>query len=55
MKACVGFVNPAFHCGTMPAAACACARISSLMDTAVILAVSIFVPIISIRLRHWRA
>lgn len=39
------------NCCTTSAAACASARISSIMDTAVILVVSIFVCLICLRLR----
>lgn len=55
MKTCVGSVD-LVSCGkTMSAAACACARSRLSMDTAVILAVSIFAPISSLRLWYWRA
>lgn len=50
MTACFNTFNQSSNCCSRRAAACACARISLVMDT-VILAVSIFVARISLVLR----
>lgn len=55
MKICVGSVDPVFRGETASAAASACTWILPVMDTAVILAVSIFAPIFSLRLWYWQA
>ena len=44
-------MDHAGHCHTMSAAACSSAYICSVMDTAISLVVSIFVCLLSIRLR----
>lgn len=43
-------MNPASHCCTASAAACSSARICSVMDTAVILVVSILIALLPVRL-----
>ena len=44
-------MNHASHCCTGSAAATSSARIRSIMDTAILLVVSIFVSLLSLRLR----
>ena len=43
--------HTASHCCSTSAAACSSARIRSIMDTAIILVVSIFVCLLNVRLR----
>ena len=50
MAAKVSTFNQAAHCCSMSAAACSSARIRLAMDTVVILAVSIFVALMNLRI-----